>query len=76
MVKIPKFLAKAGREKKAEKGRPVDKGTLFKWNHIGSVAKPMLQVRSLSPKAPTLNGPPTNGLGRSYALGVPGVRGG
>ena len=44
MVKIPKFLGKAGREKKAEKGRPVDGGTLFKWNHIGSVAKPMLQV--------------------------------
>jgi len=44
MVKIPKFLGKAGREKKAEKGRPVDGGTLFKWNHIGSVAKPMLQM--------------------------------
>ena len=42
MIKMPKFLGKEGRERRRERGKAVTK--TLKWDHIGTVAKPMLKV--------------------------------
>lgn len=44
MMKMPKFLGKEGRERRSQRGKAVATTKLLKWDHIGTVQKPLLKV--------------------------------
>jgi len=43
-MKMPKFLGKEGRERRSQRGKAVATTKLLKWDHIGTVQKPLLKV--------------------------------